>query len=86
MWNKQWIVKGKNAKCEHKNRMILIRRTRAKIGKSTGFTFSDKPFSDAKLNRYIAEKMLNEVDLTAEGHCAGGNSLLLMWPQLLVSS
>ena len=80
MWNKRQVVKLKNAKCEHKNRMIRIRGTRAKIGKTTCFAFNDKPFSDAKLNRHIAEKKLNEADLTALGHCSGGNSLLFMLP------
>jgi hypothetical protein len=86
MWNKQQIVKLKNAKSEHKNHMIRIRGTRAKIGKSTGFTFNDKPFSNAKLNRHIAEKELNEADLTALGHCLGGNGLLLLLSRMLISS
>jgi hypothetical protein len=86
MWNKRQIVKPKNAKGELKNRMIRIRGTRAKIGKTTSFIFNDKLFSDAKLNRHIKAKELNEADLTALGHCSGGNNLFLMVSQVLISS
>jgi hypothetical protein len=58
--------------------MIRIRGTRAKRGKATSFTFNDKPFSDAKLNRHMAEKKLDEAALTALGHGSGGNSLLMV--------
>jgi len=85
MWKKQRIFKGKNTKCEYRNRMVRIRGTRAKIGKTTGFKFNDKPFSNAKLNLHIAVKKLNEADVIAEGHCSGGNSLLLMLLQVRVS-
>jgi hypothetical protein len=81
-----WTAKRKNATREHKERMIRIRGTRAKIGKTTGFTFNDKLYTDAKLNRHIALKKLNEADLTAQGHCSGGNSLLTMLSQVLISS
>jgi hypothetical protein len=86
MWNKRQVVKPKNANGELKKRMIRIRGTRAKIGKTTSFIFNDKQFSDAKLNRHIAEKKLDEADLTALGHCSGGNSLLLMLSQVLIPS
>jgi len=86
LWIKRGVLKEKNAKCEFKNRMICIRGTRAKIGKTTTFIFNDKLFSDAKLNRYIAYKKLNEANVMAEGHHPGGNCLLLILPPILISS
>jgi hypothetical protein len=74
----------KNAKQEHKERMIGIRQNRAKEGKNTRFTFNKKPFSDAKLNRHIKDKKLNEAYLESLKHFSGGNSLLLMLSQVFM--
>jgi hypothetical protein len=62
--------------------MIGIRQKRAKEGKNTSFIFNKKPFSDAKLNRHIKDKKLNEAYLESLEHFSGGNNLLLTLPQI----
>ena len=76
----------KNAKCEHKERMIGIRQKRAKEGKNTVFTFNKKLYGDGKLDFHIKRKKPSEAYLESLEHFSGGNSLLFMLSQIFILS